>query len=174
VNGRRPRAPYGAGMHWSVTVAGRPWLVTWSNQDTAPGGVNHGSSGICCTREGIVLVSRDGNHWELPAGRPKGDESPLDTLGREVLEEACCRVEAAQLLGFTTSTCLAGPEEGLILVRAHWAARAVAEPWQPCHEIADRRQVPVGDLMPELTMEPGLEAMWEQIWDQARQAFARL
>ena len=116
-------------MHWTVTIDGQRWAVAWQPQDTAPAGQNHGSSGICLTRNGIVLVSRDGDHWEFPAGRPEADESRLDTLRREVREEACCDIETADLLGFTTSRCLAGAEQGVVLVRAHWAVRALTKPW---------------------------------------------
>ena len=152
-----------------MTTADRRWSVTWSPQDSPPPGENHGSSGICLTGNGIVLVSRDGARWEFPAGRPEGDESLRDTLRREVREEACCEVETADLLGFTTSTCLAGPQQGLVLVRAHWAAHAVAAPWRPVDETVQRMEVRVADVMSALTMEPGLEPAYEQIWAQARE-----
>jgi 8-oxo-dGTP pyrophosphatase MutT (NUDIX family) len=32
----------------------------------------------------IVVVSRDGERWELPAGRPDGDETWEETLRRGI------------------------------------------------------------------------------------------
>jgi ADP-ribose pyrophosphatase YjhB (NUDIX family) len=154
-----------------VTTTGGRWTVHWLPQSVAPPGTNHGSSGICRTSSGVVLVSRDGANWEFPAGRPEAGESLLETLHREVREEACCEVESAELLGFTASRCLEGPEEGRTLVRAHWAVCATAGSWRPVHEIAHRREVPVAIVMSVLTIEPGLGPVYAQIWERARRVF---
>ena len=118
-----------------------------------------------------MLVSRDGFGWEFPAGRPEVGESLLDTLRREVDEEACCEVENPHLMGFTVSTCLEGAEQGLVLVRSHWAARAALGPWEPAHETTHRQVVAVADVLSVLTMEPGLEPVYEQIWGHALHVF---
>ncbi len=158
----------------TVEIADQRWTVTWSAQHTAPPGKNHGSLGICLAADGVVLVSPDGARWEFPAGRPEHEESLLDTLRREVREEACCEVETAALLGFTTSTCLQGHEQGLVLVRAHWAARATVGSWAPEHEISHRKVVPVAETMSALTIQPGLEPVYERIWGLAQDVFANL
>ena len=77
-------------------------------------------------------------------------------------------VEATHLLGFTMSRCLVGHERDLVLVRAHWAARVTAEPWQPVHEILERKEVAEAKVMSALTIEPGLEPLYEEIWRRAR------
>jgi ADP-ribose pyrophosphatase YjhB (NUDIX family) len=64
----------------------------------------------------IVLISHDGELWDLPAGRPEGCETLEETLRREMLEEACATVLQTRLLGFVRSVCASGPEEGLDLV----------------------------------------------------------
>ena len=97
----------------------------------------------------------------------------MDTLRREVREEACCKIETADLLGFTVSTCLQGPERDVVLVRAHWAARVVAMPWRPAHEIVERVEVPMADVISTLTIEPGLEPAYRVILEQARRALSR-
>jgi 8-oxo-dGTP pyrophosphatase MutT (NUDIX family) len=127
-----------------VAVADQEWLVQWLPQVTPPAGRNHGSSAVCFTRNGVVLVSRHRERWEFPAGRPEADESLLDTLCREVREEACCEVGTANLLGFTVSTCLEGHERDVALVRAHWAAWVTPMPWRPVHEIVERVVGPTG------------------------------
>lgn len=151
-----------------MSIADDRWLIAWTPQSVAPAGTNHGSSGVCFTEKGVVLVSRDRERWEFPAGRPEADESLVDTLRREVREEACCKVEATHLLGFTMSRCLVGHERDLVLVRAHWAARVTAEPWQPVHEILERKEVAEAKVMSALTIEPGLEPLYEEIWRRAR------
>lgn len=160
---------YGSGVRWTVTLNGCLWQVEWLPGDVPPPGTNHGSSGVCFTSNGVVLVSRDGERWEFPAGRPELQESLLDTLSREIGEEACCRVESAEALGFTMSKCLDGPEEGLVLVRAHWSVQTVVEPWRPRHEITHRIEVPLDAVMNTITIAPGLEALYSAIWGTARQ-----
>jgi hypothetical protein len=95
----------------------------------------------------------------------------VDTLHREVREEACCEVGSATLLGFTRGTCLDGPERGSVLVRAHWAVRAVALPWLPEHEMVARTEVLMDDVMSRITVGRGLQPAYEQIWEHARRAF---
>jgi 8-oxo-dGTP pyrophosphatase MutT (NUDIX family) len=154
----------------TVPIAGQTWLLTWTPQQVAPVGTNHGSSGVCFTDRGVVLVSRDRERWEFPAGRPEADEGLIDTLRREVREEACCEVDVAHLLGFTSSRCLAGHERGTVLVRAHWAVIATSAPWRPAHEILERKEVVQADVMTSLTIEPGLSPLYEEIWGRARKA----
>jgi ADP-ribose pyrophosphatase YjhB (NUDIX family) len=130
------------------------WLVSWHPPDPPPAGVNHGSVGICATGAGeIVLISRDGRHWDFPAGRPEPGETWEETLRREVLEEACARVESARLLGFSRGTCICGPEEGRILVRAFWRAEVALDPWEPQMEIAHRRLIQSSSAFLELAKE---------------------
>ncbi|MGW5363331.1 NUDIX hydrolase [Actinopolymorpha pittospori] len=118
------------------------WIVSWHPPPTPPAGKPHGSEGVCVTPTGkIVLVSRDGERWELPAGRPEGTESWEDTLRREMLEEACAIVVQARLLGFTRGTCIAGQHKGAVLVRALWRADVELSPWEPKFEIPHRRLV---------------------------------
>jgi len=60
----------------------------------------------------VVLVSSDGQRLGLPGGRPEQAERWVDTLRREVAEEARAVVKSARLLGFTRGRCVRGPQEG--------------------------------------------------------------
>jgi 8-oxo-dGTP pyrophosphatase MutT (NUDIX family) len=130
-----------------VRAQGQVWVLSWHAPPTPPEGGHHGASGICVTDDGlVVLVGTDGEHWDLPAGRPEAGETWEQTLRREMLEEACATVRLARLLGFTRGCCLAGPERGLVLVRTVWRADVELGPWEPRFEIPYRRLVPPGQL----------------------------
>jgi 8-oxo-dGTP pyrophosphatase MutT (NUDIX family) len=127
---------------------GNPWLAAWHPPDGGPpAGLHHGAAGVCVDPAGrIVLVSEDGVRWDFPAGRPEGDESPAETLRREVWEEACARVTTARLLGYTCGECLGGPEKGRVLHRSVWRAAVEVAPWEPRFEIAHRRLVTADEV----------------------------
>lgn len=54
--------------------------------------------GVCFTKEGKVLVIKN-EAWNLPGGTPEKDETPEETLIREVYEEATVKISNLQLLG---------------------------------------------------------------------------
>ena len=126
---------------------GQEWLASWHPPELpAPDGTPHGSAGICFTSENnVVLVTWPGVEWELPGGRPDGDEDWRQTLDREVLEEACAVVDDATLLGYVRVACVEGPEEGRVSVRSLWCADVSLKPWEPRHETTARIIVPPGE-----------------------------
>ncbi len=129
------------------------WIVSWHPPLTPPDGTPHGAAGVCVTGDGgIVLISADGAHWDLPAGRPEGWETWEETLRREVLEEACATVVRARLLGFYRGMCVAGPEAGLVLVRSLWRAEVELAPWEPRFEIPHRRVVAATEVRDYLAL----------------------
>ena len=107
-----------------VSSNGWVWRVGWY----PPPGTPHGAAAVCVSGDQVVLVSSDGQRWALPGGRPEPHEQWVDTLRREVAEEACAVVERATLLGFTRGECLRGPQEGLVLVRSMWRAEVRLQP----------------------------------------------
>lgn len=130
-----------------VRAGSQDVLISWHHPCTIPEGTSHGSEGVCITPTGdVVLVSRNGRRWEFPAGRPEGDETWEQTLRREVHEEACSSVRAAELLGFSRGECLSGPEKGLVLVRAIWRAEVDLGRWEPRFEMSHRQVVVPSDL----------------------------
>ena len=140
------------------------WVVSWHSAAVPPpSGTAHGSSAICITPDGdVVLVSQDGELWDLPGGRPEAGEDWRETLDREVREEACATVGEATLLGFTMGVCKSGPEEGLVLVRAIWHASVLLLEWDPRHEMSRRRVVPFHDAIDllDFSQSPRPIAQW--------------
>ncbi len=128
------------------------WSAAWHPPTRAPDGTPHGVAGVCRTDDDkIVFISHDGEHWGFPAGRPEPGESVEETLRREVLEEACARVVAARLLGYTRGECVRGPQQGLVLVRSYWRAEVEVQPWLPRFEIPHRRVVEAREAFDHLS-----------------------
>lgn len=141
------------GEEIALRTGDQDWIVSWHPPPTPPDGTPHGAAGLCVTGDGeIVLISADGVHWDLPAGRPEGNETWEETLRREMREEACATIIQARLLGFCRGACVAGPEAGLVLVRSLWRAEVELASWEPRFEIAHRRTVPAADVIDHLTM----------------------
>jgi 8-oxo-dGTP pyrophosphatase MutT (NUDIX family) len=135
----------------TVRIGDDEILVSWHAPSMPPEGQAHGAEGICVTSAGdVVVISRDGRRWELPAGRPEGDETWEQTLRREVREEACATVVRARLLGFSRGEYVAGRQSGCVLVRSIWRADVGLDPWDPRHEIPLRRVVAAADVAREL------------------------
>jgi 8-oxo-dGTP pyrophosphatase MutT (NUDIX family) len=131
----------------AVRVGDAEILVSWHAPTIVPEGQAHGAEGICVTDTGdLVVISRDGRRWELPAGRPEGDETWEQTLRREVREEACATVVRARLLGFARGEYVAGRQSGTVLVRSIWRVDVTLDPWDPRHEIPFRRVVAAAEI----------------------------
>jgi len=133
------------------------WIASWHSPPIPPNGTPHGSSGLCVTGDGeIVLISEDGERWDLPGGRPEGHETWEETLRREVREEACATIGHARLLGFCRSACVAGPQMGQVLVRSLWRAEVELGPWEPRFEVSHRRVVAAAEVVDQVWMADGL------------------
>ena len=129
--------------------------MSWHPPPDPPDGIPHGAEGVCVTPTGdVVLISSDGSAWDLPAGRPEAGETWEDTLRREMLEEACATVVAARLLGFNRGECVAGHEQGRVLVRSTWRADVSLGPWDPRFEIPYRRVVAPAEAWANLAGSP--------------------
>lgn len=130
---------------------GQDWLQSWHPADVPPDGKNHGAAGVCVTTDGrVILITENGRDWDLPAGRPEPGEDWRETLDREVLEETCCLVQDATLLGFARGVCIRGHEEGLVLVRSLWRADVMLGHWDPKFETIGRQVLSPKDALPLL------------------------
>jgi hypothetical protein len=101
-----------SGRDVTASIGGQDWRVAWYAPPHPPPGTPHGAEAVCVAGDRVVLVSRDGRLWGLPAGRPEEHEGWVDTLRREVREEDCAEVVSSRLLGFTRGVCVGGPQEG--------------------------------------------------------------
>jgi hypothetical protein len=153
---------------YPVRANGGEWLTAWHPAIHVPTGTPHGANGLCVTADDrLVLISNDAERWGWPGGRPERDESWEQTLRREVLEEACCMVREARLLGFCRSACISGPENGLVLVRSIWRAEVDLMPWEPRFEIAHRCVVSTNEALSHLWIEAGFEPIYYRALKEA-------
>jgi ADP-ribose pyrophosphatase YjhB (NUDIX family) len=155
------------GREFRASIGGQDWRVRWYPPPDPPPGTPHGAEAVCVTGGQIVLVSRDGQLWGLPAGRPEGDEDWADMLRREVREEACAEVTSSTLLGFSRGVCVRGPQEGLALVRSHWRAEVRVQRRQPRFEMTHRRLVPADEALRSLTIPEGLRSLYRRMFAEA-------
>lgn len=59
--------------------------------------------GVCFTKDRkICIVKNPNNHWTLPGGTPEKNETPKQTLIREVDEEADINIKNLTKLGYQT------------------------------------------------------------------------
>jgi ADP-ribose pyrophosphatase YjhB (NUDIX family) len=151
-----------------VSSNGEDWRVGWYPPPDPPPGTPHGAAAICVSGDRVVLVSSDRRRWSLPGGRPEPGEHWVDTLRREVAEEACATVTSCRLLGFTRGICVRGPEEGLVLVRSMWRAEVRLQRWAPRFEITHRRLVPAHEALWSVTIaEPGVAPIYRRMFMEA-------
>lgn len=161
------------GEEFGFHSEGQDWIASWHAQAVPPrGGTPHGSAAICLTMDMmIVLVSSDGKSWDFPGGRPERNEDWRTTMEREVLEEACAKVEEAKLLGFSKGVCVKGPEEGRVLIRSLWRATVTIHDWKPQHEIGYRLLVPSEEALEKLFSQEifpdGLEPIYRRWFYEA-------
>ena len=156
------------GAEIEVVSGGNRWVLSWHSAASAPEGRADGAAGICVVEAGeVVVVSDDGASWNIPGGRPEGDEDWEQTLRREVLEEACAVVTEARLLGFTRGRCVEGPASGPASVRSVWVARVRLEEWVPRFEIRHRKLVAFDEC--EAILLPEYGRLWRRAFHDARE-----
>ena len=56
-------------------------------------------SGYIFNAKNQLLIVRNENTWTVPGGHPESGETPLETLNREVMEEACVTIKNIKYLG---------------------------------------------------------------------------
>jgi ADP-ribose pyrophosphatase YjhB (NUDIX family) len=157
----------GNGVDFTAFINSQEWHVAWYPPPDPPAGTPHGAEAVCVAGDRIVVVSEDGQRWGLPAGRPERQEHWVDTMRREVHEEACAEVLDCQLLGFSRGVCVRGPQEGLVLIRSMWRAEVRVAPWDPRFEMAHRRLLPAEKTFQSLTIPDGLGPFYRRLFAEA-------
>lgn len=117
-----------------ITWEGHETIHTWKLTDT-PWQYQPASQiyGICYNDSGKVLLIKDEN-WQIPGGKPEKDETPEETLRRELREEAQVEITDIRPLGVQEVSFPNNPnkEEGDLYYQHRYIARITKiNPSQP-------------------------------------------
>jgi 8-oxo-dGTP pyrophosphatase MutT (NUDIX family) len=113
--------------------------------------------GICFTGTGlIVLGACDGDgdgerDWNLLGGGVEPGETLEDCLVREVMEEGCARVIASRYIGCQRVDDPEHPAGPWRYYQTRFWARVELLPWDPRHEVDERRLVRPEDFLRTLS-----------------------
>lgn len=109
-------------------------------------------SGYIFNNQHELLIVRNESTWTIPGGHPEQGENPLETLNREVLEEACLTITTPHYLGAVEVV-----ENNQIYYQLRYFAQ-VKEiyPFNQEWEISERKFVPLGELHNNITWSTGL------------------
>ncbi len=109
------------------------------------------ASGICFTEHRkIVLVTGDGQRWDLPGGQPEQGESLEDALAREVWEQARARVVRSRYIGCQRIDDPGHPDGPRTYYQARFWARVEVYPFRAQFETVERRLIDTNDFLSTL------------------------
>lgn len=99
-------------------------------------------SGYIFNDKDQLLIVRNDKTWTIPGGHPEAGETKLQTLDREIMEEACCTLQDVKYLGAVEVV-----ENGETYYQLRYTARVKeALPFKQEWEIAERKFVDLDDL----------------------------
>ena len=100
-------------------------------------------SGYVFNDKDELLIVRNGSTWTIPGGHPEKGETKLQTLKRELMEEACVTLKDIKYLGSVEVV-----EKGDTYYQTRYVARLKeALPFKEEFEISERKFVKVEDLI---------------------------
>ena len=134
----------------------RDWLVSWHPAPAPPDGTPHGSSGICLTGDGeIVLIVLIASAGTCPV-----DDRKDRRRGSKPCDGSCWRKHVPRSSRRDCWGSVAAHAS-----RAHrwvrswsdlWRADIELAPWQPRFEVAHRRTVAAAEVIDQVAMADGL------------------
>jgi len=113
------------------------------------------AKGLICS-EGNILLLRDGQFWDLPGGRIDDDESPKQTLIRELTEElpGIKDVKIGQLVGWHRARTYSPKKDHALMLIIFLVEAQLPEPIQLSHEHQEAKWFPIetaGKFSPQLS-----------------------
>lgn len=109
-------------------------------------------SGYIFNEENQLLIVKNGKTWTIPGGHPEVGENYIETLTREIMEEACITIKDIKYLGAV---------EVIENDEKYYQLRYVAKinkilPLKEEWEINERKFIDLGDLNKYITWSNGI------------------
>ena len=99
-----------------------------------------------------LLIVKNGKTWTIPGGHPEGKESYIETLTRELMEEACITLKDQQYLGAVEVV-----ENNETYYQIRYTAKVdKILPFKQEWEICERKFVKLEDLSKYITWSNGI------------------
>lgn len=99
-------------------------------------------SGYIFNSKGQLLIVKNNDTWTIPGGHPEIGETQIDTLRRELMEEACVTIKKIKYLGAVKVI-----ENGDIYYQVRYTALVDTElPFKQEWEISERKFVDLSNL----------------------------
>lgn len=109
-------------------------------------------SGYIFNEENQLLIVKNDKNWTIPGGHPELDEKPIETLKREVMEEACTTIKEIYYLGAVGVI-----EDDKIYYQLRYTAKIdEIEPFKKDWETTERLFVDLADLHKYITWANGI------------------
>lgn len=88
----------------TISFDGKTYNLVWFKQDIAEGLNVTQVSGYIFNDDNDLLIVKVGKNWTIPGGHPEEGENPLDTLNREIIEEANIKIKDSEFMGYVEVT----------------------------------------------------------------------
>lgn len=109
-------------------------------------------SGYIFDEHNKLLIVKNGNTWTIPGGHPEVNETPQETLERELMEEACVTIKDVKYLGAVEVV-----ENGETYYQLRHVARlSEILPFETEWETSERKFVNLDDLHNFITWSKGI------------------
>ena len=109
-------------------------------------------SGYIFNDKNQLLIVRNGTVWTIPGGHPEPNETPINTLDREVMEESCVTLRDTQYLGAVEVV-----ENSKTYYQLRYTARVKdVLPFKQEWEILERKFVDIQELHKYITWSNGI------------------
>jgi 8-oxo-dGTP diphosphatase len=139
-----------------ISDRGRRVTFTWFDPPFRPEPPHSNQAyGICFTGTGMIVLGAcdadGGRYWNLLGGGVEPGETLEDCLVREVMEEGCARVVESCYTGCQRVDDPEHPAGPWRYYQIRFWARVKLLPWDPRHEIGERRLVRPEDFLRALS-----------------------